>query len=117
MEAATQNLRRERGAAHAEQHNVGVALVADLLRELLQLVERLEHPLRDRQPAQAVGDLGCARRPPQRRVRRAQPSRDVVVSRQCHLLLDAGPDGLRYVLIDGEGLVAHATIVVTAALV
>ncbi len=38
-EAAPQHLRRQRGAAHAEQHDAGEPLAADLLRECLQVIE------------------------------------------------------------------------------
>ena len=63
-ERAAQDLGGERGAAHPQQHDIAKALVAHLPGEPLHVVEDLEHPLGDRQPAQAIGDLGCARRSP-----------------------------------------------------
>ena len=115
--AATQHLRGERGAAHAEQHDVGDALVANLLRERLGIAQFAEHPLRDRQPAQPVGDLGGARLPPQGGVTRANALLHPQLLGERQLALHDRAQRIRYPRFDGQGVVAHATIVVAAALV
>ena len=52
-------------------------------RELLQLAERLEHPLGDRQPAEPVGDLRCSRRRPTASGRRRAPLAHLRLARQA----------------------------------
>ena len=82
-EGAPQHLGRERGAAHAEQHGVAEALRARPPRRTpRRSSSSVEHPLGDRQPAEPVGDLRGALRPPQRRVRRAQPRGDATPPRR-----------------------------------
>ena len=63
-EAAAQHLRCERGAAHAEQDDVLVALAGDLRGEGLERGHLGKHPLRDRQPSEPVADLRRTRRAP-----------------------------------------------------
>ena len=69
----------------------GHARAADLGGELLQVLELVLHVVGDRQPAEAVGELGRARvAAPQRRVLLPDAARDVLVAGA----LDALADGL-----------------------
>ena len=53
-----EHLGRERRAAHAAQHGVGVALAGHALGPLAQLGRGLEHVVGHGEPAEAVADLG-----------------------------------------------------------
>jgi hypothetical protein len=86
-EGAAQDLGSERGAAHTEQHHIGEARRAHLRDERLDLAQLLEHPLGDRQPSEAVGDLGRALRRPQRRVSLEQSLRDTLLAGERELAL------------------------------
>src|SRR5664280_744675 len=90
------------------------ALAPDLRGERLDLVQIAEHPLGDRQPAETTGDLGCARRSPQRGVAVSQPLRDVSPLGRAHPPGHCRGELWRKTSLDGEELVAHATIVVAA---
>ena len=72
-ERAAQHLRRERGAAHAEQHDVAEALARAPARRTPRARRALvEHALGDRQPAEPVGDLrACPAAPTASRLPRA----------------------------------------------
>src|SRR5712691_2496772 len=78
-ERVAQNIRAKARTAHAEQDHVRVR--AAVAREVAELLDVLEHLLRDAQPSKAVANLialgGVAR--PQRRVLGPQPSRRVVL--------------------------------------
>jgi hypothetical protein len=115
-ERAAQDLGRERGATHAQQHDVAHFLVVNLRGEQLQRAQRLEHPLGDGQPAEAIGDLRRPLRPPQQRIAAAQPAGDIRLPRLRQLLLDRCSQRSREAGLDGQGGVAHATIVMGAAL-
>ncbi len=85
-EGAAQHLGSERGAAHAEQDHVCEAVVAHSRGERLDLLQLGEHALGDRQPAEAVGDLGRAgRRPTASRRLRADAARRAARRRAARL--------------------------------
>jgi hypothetical protein len=85
-EGAAQHLRSERGAAHPEQDRVGEAIRAKFAGEPLDVLQLAEHALGDRQPAEAVGHLGGARRGPQGGVAGAHPLGHALVLRAGELL-------------------------------
>ena len=116
-EGPAQDLRGQRGAAHAKQDDVCVALPAHLLGERLEVSLLGEHPLGDRQPGESVGDLGGAGRPPQGRVGLAQSPCHVVLPGEGDLLLDRRSQQAGDVLLEAGRTLAHATIVVATALV
>ena len=114
-ERAAQDLRGERGAAHPQQHDVLQFVVVRLGGEQLERAQLREHPLGDRQPAEPVGQLRRARRTPQRRVPAAQPLAHLRLSCERQTVLRLRSQRSREVGLDGQGAVAHATIVVAAA--
>ncbi len=87
-EAQADHLGRERRAAHPEEDDVLEALVADLAREGLEVVDGLAHRVADRQPAEPVGDLGLPGRAPERVVLLPDAVRDVLDHRLAHALGD-----------------------------
>ncbi len=116
-ERAAQHLGGERGATHAQQHDMLESGVARLGREQLERAQLRELPLGDRQPAQAVADLGRSRRSPQRRVAFAQPRGDTLLCGCRQPLVDRSTKRRGDTRVHSRSRVAHATIVVTAALV
>jgi len=58
-----EDLRRQAGAAHAQQQGLGVSGSADFRREGGDVRQLRAHGLRQVQPAQAVGDLSRVRLP------------------------------------------------------
>ncbi len=115
-EGPPEDLGGERGAAHAEQHDVRQAVLMDPVGEAFDLQQLVEHPFGDPQPAEAVRDLRRAGRTPQRRVFVAQAICDLLPARCSHELPDHRPHRRRDAGLDGEVVGAHATIVVAAAL-
>ena len=113
--AAAQHLRRQRGAAHSEQHDVADAVVAHAVGERAYVIELGEHALGDRQPPKTVGDLRRAGRPPQRGVGLSQPLRHARAGRGAELLGDRRCERVGDAGLEREGSVAHSTIVVAAA--
>lgn len=114
VKGATQHLRRKRGAAHAEQDDVAQAIVAHAIGERQKVIHLAKHALGDRQPAEAVCDLGSTRWRPQRRVLLPQALGHLLACRQCQLARHRRPQRRWYTGLDDEGAVAHSTIVVAA---
>ena len=106
-EAAAQDLRRKRGATHAEQHHVAHSILAHAAREPFQLVHLAEHALVDRQPAQPVSDLRRALGTPQRRVARSQALADAGVRCCCDRIGDKRLERGGDLDLQREGCVAH----------
>ena len=110
-----QHLRGQRGAAHPEQHDIASnPSAAHLGGERLDVRDVAEHPLRDRQPAEPVGDLGDLRRAPQAAVAVAQALGHVLGGGRAHAVLRRGRSAP-----PGSGptvarIVAHGTIVVAS---
>ena len=88
--------------------------VVRLRGEQLERAELPEHPLGDRQPAQAVGDLRRARRAPQRRRRRGRSCRRTSASRGPRELAPRPRPAARRECAAStvKAGIAHATIVV-----
>ena len=84
--------------------------------EQLERAQLVERALGDRQPAEAIGHLRRALGRPQRRVAPAQTLRHARLRRLPQLLLDLCSQRRRKAGLDGQRGVAHATIVMGAAL-
>jgi hypothetical protein len=103
-ERQPEDLGRQARATHSQQHGVGDAVVAHLGRERAQVLDLRRHPLRDVEPAQAVGQLRRARRCPQRAVALPDAAGDLLVRRRGHALAHTGLEvGWQLALDGGHG--------------